>query len=309
MGAEVADSATLAHLRRSPTSKHNASEFPCIPDPSSQDTTNEAVTMRLSIAVTAALGGLATASSEADVYLLRSESAPRQAAPPQLQRQLARLIFQQRLGVDGSFSSAAELSSLPSSDDAVSHLNAYGRPEAPLFSEGGAAEPSQLMVILEGLEPGQMGDVVPGQDKAFVIDEAPNAAANGKLVDGEFGAAGVAASSCSFERAINPLDTDCWSGSSSIIRYDAKKVINPQFTESHCISVETLLTRVSPTGQDHHRGPPKGRPEAHPLRRDGRDGNHPRPRPRIQPQLPRKQLVVAPRRAPPPPVRDAPLVR
>ena len=187
--------------------------------------------MRLSIAVTAALGGLAIANTEADVYLLRSESAPRQAAPPQLQRQLARLIFQQRLGVDGSFSSAAELSSLPSPEDAVSYLNAYGRPEAPLFSEGGAAEPSQLMVILEGLEPSQMGEVVPGQDKAFVIDDVPNTSANGKLVDGEFGAAGVPASSCPFERAINPLDADCWSGSSSIIRYDAKKVSTPKSAE------------------------------------------------------------------------------
>lgn len=227
----MADSATQHTYDVAQHSKHNAYEFPCIPDPSSQDTTNEAVTMRLSIAVTAALGGLATASSEADVYLLRSESAPRQTAPPQLQRQLARLIFQQRLGVDASFSSAAELSSLPSSDDAVSHLNAYGRPEAPLFFEGGAAEPSQLMVILEGLESSQMGEVVPGQDKAFVIDDVPNAAANGKLVDGEFGAAGVAASSCPFERAINPLDTDCWSGSSSIIRYDAKKVRTPPYPQ------------------------------------------------------------------------------
>ncbi|SPO02497.1 uncharacterized protein DNG_05170 [Cephalotrichum gorgonifer] len=182
--------------------------------------------MRLSIAVAAAISGLATANSQADVYLLRSESpsqAQTETSAPKLPRQLARLILQQRLAVDDVFPSAKELSSLPNADEAVSHINAYGRPVAPLFSDGGAAEPSQLLVILEGLEPGQMADVIPGQGKAFVIDEAPNSVANDKLVNSEFGLAGVAANACPLERAINPLDSDCWSGSSSIIRLDAKK--------------------------------------------------------------------------------------
>lgn len=180
--------------------------------------------MRLSVAVVAAACSLAAAQSKADVYMLQSGPVPQHDTPPQLQRQLARLILQQRLGVDDFFSSANELASLSSSDEAVSNLNTYGRPEAALFSERHAAEPSQLLVILEGLEPGQVMEVMPDQDKAFVIDNVPSSAATRNLIESEFGLAGVEANACPFERAINPLDKDCWSGSSSIIHIDAKKV-------------------------------------------------------------------------------------
>lgn len=186
--------------------------------------------MRLSTAVTAILGCIASAaSSQADVYLFRSESAAAQRdAPAELQPQLARLILLQRLGVDRWFSAGDEISGLPISDDeAVAHINYYGKPMRRLFAPRPASEPSHLLVLLEGLEPSQMEEAVSGRDKSFVIDQSPNAAAHGKLIDDEFGPAGVSVSSCSFERAINPLDRDCFSGSSSIIRYDVKKVITP----------------------------------------------------------------------------------
>ena len=182
--------------------------------------------MRLSLAITAALSGAAAAASHAEVYLFRSHppAASRDASSPQLQRQLARLILLQRLGVDGSFPASDELSSLP--EDALEYVNAYGHPETPLFSEAASAEPSQLLILLEGLEPSQVDKVMQGRDRAFLIDEAPNSAATRKLVESELGPAGVAESSCSFERAINPLNSECWTtGSSSIIRYDVKKVI------------------------------------------------------------------------------------
>lgn len=181
--------------------------------------------MRLSIAVTASICGLAAAHSNADGYLFRS-GAPthHQDSTPKLPRQLARLILQQRLGVDKHFSSLKELSSLPDIDEAISYINTLGRSEAPLFSENGKDSPSQLLIIIEGLEDGDMNDIAPTVNKAFAINDAPNSAAIRKLIEGEFGATGVRESSCEFGRAINPLDENCWSGQSSIIRYDAKKV-------------------------------------------------------------------------------------
>lgn len=185
--------------------------------------------MRLTTAVTALLSCTAAAatSPQADVYLFRSEPAT-QSDAPQLPRQLARLIFLQRLGVDRWFPLGDEISGLPGDDEeAVSHINYYGKPMRRLFEQRPASEPSHLLVMLEGLEPSQMEEALSGRDKSFSIDEAPNAAAHGKLLDDELGPTGVAVSSCPFERAINPLDEECFGGSSSIIRFDVKRVITP----------------------------------------------------------------------------------
>jgi len=181
--------------------------------------------MRLSIAVAASLCSLAAAHPKADAYVFRSGSpSQHDDRAPELSRQLTRLILQQRLGVDQHFSSLNELSSLPNTDEAVSYINTLGRSQAPLFSESGSESPSQLLILLEGLEDGGMDGILPGVKKTFTIDEAPNSAAIRKLIDGEFGTVGVRESSCEFGRAINPLDENCWSGQSSIIRYDVKKV-------------------------------------------------------------------------------------
>ncbi|CAI4218495.1 unnamed protein product [Parascedosporium putredinis] len=181
------------------------------------------IIMKLSLAVVASICGLTTAHSNADGYLFRSKSTAQQAGPtPELQRQLTRLILQQRLGVDKHFSSLQELSSLPNTEDAISYINEFGRPEAPLF-EAIEASPSQLLIIIEGLEEGDMNDLIPSVKKSFAIKDAPNSAAIRNLVDGEFRTVGVRESSCEFGRAINPLDENCWAEQSSIIRYDAKK--------------------------------------------------------------------------------------
>lgn len=194
--------------------------------------------MRLSIAVAASLCGFAAAHPKADAYIFRSGSPSQHDSPaPQLPRQLARLILQQRLGVDKHFSSLNELSSLDNTDEAVSYINTLGRSEAPLFSESSSESPSQLLIILEGLEDGGIDDILPGVKKTFTIDEAPNSAATRKLIDGDFAPVGVRESSCEFGRAINPLDENCWSGQSSIIRYDVKKVNN-------CLGLFCLLLYV-----------------------------------------------------------------
>lgn len=187
-------------------------------------TINNPPTMRLSIAVTAALSGLAAAaSSQAPVYIFREPPAKPRDYVPEFQRQVGRLIFAHRLGVDGSFTILDELDALPDAEEAVDHINAYGRKMRPLFSEP-EPEPSRLMVVLEGLEEAQMEQAMGDREKAFGIGDAPSAAANGVMIDGELAPAGAPTSSCAFERAINPLDKDCFSGSASIIRYDVKKV-------------------------------------------------------------------------------------
>ena len=235
--------------------------------------------MRLSIAVTAALSGLATAaSSKATVYLFRSEPAKPRDYAPELQRQVARLIFSHRLGVDDSFTIIDELEALPDAEEAVSHINAYGRKMLPLFTEP-EPEPSKLMVVLEGLEPGQMDEVMEGREKAFVIDEAPNSAANGVLIDGELGPAGAPTSSCVLERAINPLDKDCFSGSASIIRYDVKKVIMSHFLSSRALSqnIANPNVRMPPSSRPSRRPPRSSRASPRPARWKPPSSSSPRP--------------------------------
>lgn len=204
-----------------------------LPDPSSFDHQKQP-TMRLSIAVATALSGLAAAaSSQAPVYLFREPPAKPRDYAPGLQPQVARLIFAHRLAVDNSFTVVDELEALPDAEEAVTHINAYARNVRPWWVAP-EPEPAKLMVVLEGLEDGQMEQVMEGREKAFVIDEAPNAAANDVLIDGELAPAGAPTSSCAFESAINPLDKDCFSGSASIIRYDVKKVIMPHIFEVTC---------------------------------------------------------------------------
>ena len=187
--------------------------------------------MRLSIAVTAALSGLAAAASQADVHLFRAQPSYKQPeTTPQLPRQLARLIFLQRLGVDAPFS-LDDITDLEMDDrEALHSISAYGKPMLPLFAPRPDSEPSHLLVILEGLEPEQMEETLSGRDKSFGIDEAPSSAATDNFIDDQFFPMGVSTSSCSFDRAINPLDDKCFSGSSSIFRSDVKKVIAPRLS-------------------------------------------------------------------------------
>lgn len=62
------------------------------------------------------------------------------------------------------------------------------------------------------------------QHAALAISDPPNKVANDRLMS-LFQNLGIAApEQCDLASAINPLNGDCWTGSSSVVKYDVKKV-------------------------------------------------------------------------------------
>ena len=89
------------------------------------------------------------------------------------------------------------------------------------------------MVILEGLNAARAGHLKDtlGQQAAFSISDPPSAAANNRLMS-LFRSMGIAPESqCDIARAINPFEHSCWTGASSVVKYDVAKVCA---SASHC---------------------------------------------------------------------------
>ncbi|KAK3328790.1 hypothetical protein B0H66DRAFT_1316 [Apodospora peruviana] len=192
--------------------------------------------MRFSIGIAvAALSGLTTAASsqnDADVLLLmahdRQQQIPKET--PRLPKEVARHIFLQRTSSSGGYGS--DLRDLPDSIDteaAVSYIARYGKSPLPLFlSAEQTHSSSQLLVILEGATP---ENVQPLKEKladsdqvaSFAISEPPSSTANDHLVT-LFRNMGLATpSQCDIASAINPFDSSCWAGLSSVVKYDLQK--------------------------------------------------------------------------------------
>jgi hypothetical protein len=108
----------------------------------------------------------------------------------------------------------------------VSHIARFGKSLAPLFATPEARDAAQLVVILEGAAAEQsrrLGERL-GQEVAFTVSDPPSARANDRLM-GLFQSMGVASSrQCDLPAAINPFDADCWTGSSSVVKYDLQRV-------------------------------------------------------------------------------------
>jgi hypothetical protein len=188
--------------------------------------------MWFSLAIATTIAGLATASSSepAHVFLLKSGNEEASTSSPDLTHHVARLILQQRLSLDGLDGS---LSDLPTSSDqasTIAHLNSFGKSLPSIFESDLAESPSQLVVILEGVKSDEFESIANSLGNAkpsFYIADPPSAVAHGKLLQEDFSWNGINANTCAFERAINPLDKECWKASSSLIRLDAFKVRVP----------------------------------------------------------------------------------
>lgn len=225
--------------------------------------------MRFSTGIAvAALSGLTTAAipeksadKDARVYHLMSSSR-RQQIPqdtPELPKEVARHILLQRVSgrlsanlevvllrtpTDGDVQTSkitgygSDLRDLPESvdtDAAVSYIARYGKKPLPLFSQDEKTDTSQLVVILEGATPENVGPLVDKLDKSnnaagFVIPNPPSAVANGHLMDlfESFGAV-PSPQRCDLESAINPFDSNCWSALAAVLRFDLKKVLIASF--------------------------------------------------------------------------------
>lgn len=84
-------------------------------------------------------------------------------------------------------------------------------------------------MILEGVSPdaaSQIKETVgqTGQRVAFTISDPPSATANNRLLK-LFRNLGIASQKqCDLAAVINPFDSNCWTGTSLAVSYDASKV-------------------------------------------------------------------------------------
>ncbi|AEO59510.1 hypothetical protein MYCTH_2307878 [Thermothelomyces thermophilus ATCC 42464] len=182
--------------------------------------------MRFSAGLTAAaLSGLAAAASQqsADVYMFPSSSRA-SAETPSIPKEVARHIMLQRTSRQRY---GSDLRDIPSSIDietAVEHLTTFGKSPLPLFTHADKADASQLVIILEGAAADQSSRLREklGHNVAFTISDPPSATANNQLM-AHFQNMGVASpEQCELPLVINPFETDCWTGPSSVVKYDLR---------------------------------------------------------------------------------------
>ncbi|KAL1898032.1 hypothetical protein Cpir12675_002119 [Ceratocystis pirilliformis] len=192
-------------------------------------------------ALVAFLGTTSAALSGAPAYILQQHPQQASAAllvsqntPPAVNVQTARLILEQRLNTPNVFLSDGIDEA--SRETAISAINAFGRAPKPLFGEPSAyasdvdsqstgvqLDASQLVVLVEGLSDAEIEQTaqLAGLKTAFTVSDPPSSMANSVLVR-EHPAAN-AGKKCELSEAVNPLSAACWHGTSSLLRFDAKK--------------------------------------------------------------------------------------
>ncbi|KAL2756699.1 hypothetical protein ACRALDRAFT_1080843 [Sodiomyces alcalophilus JCM 7366] len=207
--------------------------------------------MKVSLGVAAALAGLATAAPQpqpANVYVLQP-NPPAAAAVPLIPRQLARLVLLQRLAPEGGVGSLNDLPNDLSDDKAVFYLNQLGKAPQPLFDTVASVEPSQLLIMLEGVTSDaelELKDALAGHAPAFTVSESPSSMAHREFIQQDLLSAGVSRSECELEKAINPLDEECFSGKASVASFDLKK--DPSILSSLIDNV-ARLQRLADVGE------------------------------------------------------------
>ncbi|KAM0282407.1 hypothetical protein ACHAQH_003088 [Verticillium albo-atrum] len=183
--------------------------------------------MKFSLGVAAALAGFTTALQPADVYILQSKQASTSESPS-LPRQVARLVLLQRLAPEAWAGSLDDIPKDMTAETAVSYINQFGKAPQPLFDNTASTEPSQLLVMLEGLsseDAKTLKKTLKGSSPAFQVSDAPSSVANNNLAQRDMASAGVGATKCDFVRAINPFEEECWSGKSSVAVFDDATIL------------------------------------------------------------------------------------
>lgn len=176
--------------------------------------------MKFSLGVAAALAGCAAASQPADVYILSQNPS----STEQVDRSTAHLVFLQRLSTDGAVGSLGALAD-DDLDVAISSINKFGKQAQTLFSKA-AADPSQLLILLEGITADNhdaLNKALGKTKPSFQVIDTPSSIAHRSLAQRDLASAGVAQTKCTLERAINPLAEECWNGKSSVAVYDIKR--------------------------------------------------------------------------------------
>lgn len=182
--------------------------------------------MKLNIGLAAALAGcVAAAQQSADVFILPA-AADASSSTPSVTPSIARLLLLQRLAPAGKGPSVNDIPEDADLDEVLSVLNQFGpKPVSPL--DQASASSSQLLLMLEGLTEEQIKDVTKDlkSGPAFTISNPPSSSAHEKLVRNDFYNVGVTTEhKCSVIEVSNPFEERCWSGRSTVARYNVQKV-------------------------------------------------------------------------------------
>lgn len=163
--------------------------------------------------------GVASAISDASVYILDANQPSTATNPPTLNPEQARLIFAQRLGVS-QYHGVRD-----ASETTLSYINTFGGSQESLFQEARGEKPAELILLVEGVSSeaaGSLSSEWASMKPSFTISEPPSMAANKKLVSDLHKQFGHGGKKCDLEDAINPFETKCWTGRSNIIHFDLK---------------------------------------------------------------------------------------
>ncbi|KAH7326460.1 hypothetical protein B0I35DRAFT_466994 [Stachybotrys elegans] len=202
--------------------------------------------MKLTFGLTAAFIGAAAAAARqsAEVYIFPSSPS---SDTPAVSRSVARLLLLQRLAPAGKGPSANDLPDGIDVEDVIATLNQFGKPSPGLFSKSDAKNPSQLIVMLEGMTDEQLKEMAQVMDMSpsFTIPDVPSSKAHENLVKNDFYNAGVTNEhECSVAQVINPFNANCWSGKSTVAKYDVSKDATAMEELSSSISQIAQLAQV-----------------------------------------------------------------
>lgn len=180
--------------------------------------------MKLTIGLAAALAGYATAAQQAaQVYMFRSDDSN---STPSVSPSLARLILLQRL-THGNGPSVDEFPSDVDVDTAVDFVNEFGA-DGFSMGEGATNDPYQAVVMIDGFTDEQMEKISGKFDMqpAFTIEAPPSSSANDNLIKNDLYNIGLdnGMPKCALESVLNPTETACWVGKSTVAKYSVQKV-------------------------------------------------------------------------------------
>jgi hypothetical protein len=143
-------------------------------------------------------------------------------------------------------------------DAAVEYISRYGKSPAPLFAPAEKSSAMQLVVMLEGMDEDksrQLEDALSKSDQqaAFSISDPPSASANTRLMSSFNSMDILPPADCDLSSMVNPFNTHCWPGESSVVKFDVQKVC------PFSLLPNTLTNNGYLVPQDHphpHRQPP-----------------------------------------------------
>ncbi|KAK3335217.1 hypothetical protein B0T19DRAFT_376908 [Cercophora scortea] len=186
----------------------------------------------ITVAVLSGLAAAASSRSSPDVFILQAKQRhqdPSSSSLPSIPKEVARHILLQRTSRDPYGSDLRDIPSTVEIETAVDFITKFGKSPAPLFSSSETNDASQLVVLLEGTtaeNAGHLKETLVKADPAFAafsISDPPSATANQRMMT-LFQNLGIAnAAQCDIASAINPFSSACWTGKSSVVKYDVQK--------------------------------------------------------------------------------------